>query len=146
MMSRFSHSLLTTYRSDKSGGVAIENAILSGFLIIIVGATVELQVAYWQWSAARHATTVGARIAAISDPVSNSVLTMTGLSGEVNSGDPIGPYSITCSGASSTCSSGNMNTSEFERIIFGPNNDGLCEHTDRYSHGMCDVFNQIESN
>lgn len=128
---------------SRSGTVSVEAAFITGIIVLITGAGIELSYGLWQWNATQQATRSAARIAAVSDPVAKELETMTGLTNDTESGDPMPAYSITCSGSSQSCTAGNFNNSEFNRLIFGPDNDGVCGPKSRPLSGMCDILKKI---
>lgn len=125
---------------DQSGTVTVETAIVLTFLTGITAGAMEIGYAFWQWNGAQQAARVGARIAATSPPVAMDLSTMTGLSGNIQTGDPLPDYVRSCSGKTSSCDEGGYDVGMMNRIVYGPNNDGQCGATERLNRGMCDVF------
>src|SRR5918998_3838754 len=76
---------------DQSGAVAVEFALIGGAFITILLAMMEFGTAYWQWNQATKALQLGGRLAAVSDPVSSDLKSLTGVSSTVEEGDPM-PY------------------------------------------------------
>jgi len=68
---------------------------------------------------------------------------MTGLSNRVSTGDSFPSFNITCNDQSQSCSQGRYDRQAMQRIIFGPDADGVCAATSRARRGMCDVFIDI---
>ncbi len=60
---------VTALRHDETGAVFVELAILLPIVITVLFGSVDLLYAFYQWNAAAKAVEVGARIAAVSDPV-----------------------------------------------------------------------------
>ena len=58
---------------DETGAVFVEVAVLFPIIITVLFGSVDLLYAFYQWNAAAKAVEVGARIAAVSDPVASSL-------------------------------------------------------------------------
>ena len=138
-------SIFTAFAKDRTGAITVQAAFLVTLFIGVIGASIEVGYAYWQYNAAHHAARMGVRIAATSDPVAESLNTMTGYDGTTESGDPLPDYTITCSGSNQTCTSGSFDRTAFERIVYGKDNDGICRSTTRERRGMCDLLGEIDS-
>ena len=59
----------TRFAQDQNGGVLVEVTIMLTVVLLIVIGVVDFLFAFYQWNAAAKAVEVGARIAAVSDPV-----------------------------------------------------------------------------
>src|SRR5215468_3433260 len=91
---------------DETGAVLVEISILLPIVITILCGSIDFLYAFYQWNAAAKAVQIGARIAAVSDPVA---IGLNGLSAAVvNSFVPPGAvmpnYLVRCEGRSETCS------------------------------------------
>ena len=135
--------LLRRLHKDDAGIASVEFALLSGFLIAVTLAAVELGYGYMQYNQVQQAARTGARLAAVSDPVASDMRAMTGL-GNANAGDPMPAYTRTCSGSNQSCSGGTYDGAAMNALIFGPDNDGTCAATAKARRGLCDVKSQIE--
>ena len=133
------------YRRERRGAVTVPASLLMGIFISVIGASVELGYAYYQYNAAQHAARIGVRIAATSDPVAEVLGTMTGMEGGAEAGDPMPDYNIACNGATQSCSTGRFDRTAFERVYFGKDNDGICGPTNRERRGMCDMASHLTS-
>lgn len=131
-------------RKNQTGSVTVEGSVLAGLLTVFIGGGVEAGHAMWQWNSAQQSARVGARVASMSDPVADTLTTMTGLSNNVSAGDPLPAYEITCSGATQSCSAGNFNTDAFNRIIYGGGETHTCSNAARHQRGMCDLYGKIK--
>jgi len=80
--------VLRRLHKDDAGIASVEFALLSGFLIAVTLAAVELGYGYMQYNQVHQAARTGARLAAVSDPVASDMRAMTGL-GNANAGDPM---------------------------------------------------------
>ena len=72
---------------DERGGVLVETTVMLGILFIFILGSVDFLMAMYQWNAASKAVQVGARIAAVSTPVANGFIAITGLEGGADAGD-----------------------------------------------------------
>ena len=95
--------------------------------LLTVGA-IEAGYAYHQHGSAQHAVRHAARLASLSDPVARA-----------SASDP-GAFDIECEGATQRCASGSFNSAAFDRIFYGPDNDGACAKTQAARRGLCDVL------
>jgi Flp pilus assembly protein TadG len=75
---------------DRRGAAAIETAIVAPFLFTGIIGLVDLGLYLFRWNQVVEAARLGARIAAVSDPVSSDLTLMTGLETGVQSGQPAG--------------------------------------------------------
>src|SRR5882757_330693 len=93
------------FMRDEDGGPLIEAAILLPFLFLVLLGSVDLLYAFTQVSQATKAVEVGARIAAVSDPVASGLNTIPTqvVSTTVLLGDPMPNFQVTCRGATITC-------------------------------------------
>jgi Flp pilus assembly protein TadG len=151
---------------DQDGGPLVEAAILIPFLFVFLLGSVDLLNAFNQWNQATKAVEVGARIAAVSDPVSNGLTNLpnavvnvatcpTSPSETCQYGDPMPSFQITCDGKAGTCNctgtctgitSGttDYDAAAMNLIVFGRDGKGKCgDTTSYYTTGMCDVFPTI---
>jgi hypothetical protein len=139
---------------DESGSVFVEFAILLPIVVTVLFGSVDLLYAFYQWNAAAKAVEVGARIAAVSDPVAvglNGLSNVAVLSG-VNTGSAMLSFSVICNGLVAACSCTGMcagitessySAAAMNRIIFGRGSAGCGDATSYYTTGMCDVLPSI---
>jgi hypothetical protein len=87
----------------------LEFTLVIGVLLMVTLGVVEFSYAFYQWNAASKAVQLGARLAAVSDPVDSTLLDITGLEGGLIPGVPLPsppnpPYfDRECSGATQQC-------------------------------------------
>ena len=130
---------------DEGGAVMLEVTATIGLMLLVTFATVETGHLYYQWNVATKATQLGARLAAVSNPVTAQLLTLTGLEGGALPGDPMPAFDITCSGATASCTGGGYSTTAMNTLVFG-RGDNQCNAalvTSDRALGMCDVFDRI---
>ena len=131
--------MLKRARHSETGSVAVEFALVGTLVVFSMVVLVELMSAFFQWNTAQRAVRTGARLAAISDPVSVDIATLQ----MADEGEFVPAYSRVCRGATRSCSSGNYDSAAMSRIIFGA--DGVCgAEPVRERRGMCDVFPLVE--
>ena len=132
-----------TFWRSEDGAVAVEFSFVSVvFLTMLIGA-LEFGHAFWQWNQATKALQLGARLAAVSRPVSSDLATMTGVSGTVEAGDPMPYFKRVCSGSSQSCSGGMYGT----RRRCAPSSSAAamprCPTTVQNHPAMCQLFPRV---
>lgn len=123
------------------------------FLLILFG-IIEFSFLYYQWNAATKALQWGARLAAVSDPISSNMTEagMSGLSASVLPGDPMPSFNCTCSGASASCtgsvpsgaSACAYSAAAMRSIVYGRGKNACVNReTNPLLIGMCNYFDRI---
>jgi hypothetical protein len=112
-------------------------------LFTILFGLIDFGYAFWQWSSAAKALELGVRLAAVSDPVSSDLKTMTGLSATVQDGDPMPYYQRVCSGAAKTCTGGTFDQTALNTIVYGRGNSSCPTAAQSYAP-MCRIFSRIK--
>jgi Flp pilus assembly protein TadG len=147
--------MLRRLRDDQSGGVLVEAALLIPILFSFLLGSVDFLYAFSQWTAATKAVEVGARLAAVSDPVATGLTGTTNLatnavSSSVLVGDPMPTFQVTCDGATSSCSCtgfctgyGSYSAAAMNTIVYGRGSSACNDATSYYYAGMCDLFGPI---
>ncbi len=99
-------SFVARLARDEDGGPLVEVAILLPILILFLFGGVDFMNALYQWNAAAKAVEIGARIAAVSDPVASGLSSIAdnALSSGVASGSPMPDFTIACDGGAAACS------------------------------------------
>jgi hypothetical protein len=140
---------------DETGAVLVEISILLPVVITILCGSIDFLYAFYQWNAAAKAVQVGARIAAVSDPVAaglNDLANQVVLSGSVAPRRPMPGFTLICDGSAEACTcSGNCpgisanpyNAAAMNRIIFGRGSSSCTDATTYYATGMCDILPSI---
>ena len=124
---------------DERGSTTVEFGLISGVLVLLLFGSADFGYAVWQWSSATKALQLGVRLAAVSDPVSSDLKTMTGLSAGVVDGDPMPYYQRVCSGATSTCTNGTFDLGALQSIVYGRGNT-TCPTQAQGFPPMCQIF------
>ena len=145
-----------SFRDDESGASYLEFTVgMTTFFLILFG-VVEFTYVFYQWNAATKAVQFGARLAAVSDPVSTGFTSITGVGGSVKPGDAMPAFDVTCNGSTAACTgtgSGAYTLDAMRIIVYGRETDGTrrtqCRTasnpavTNPLQNGMCDYFDKI---
>jgi hypothetical protein len=136
----------------EDGAVFAEFAILLPIVVVVVCGSIDFLYAFYQWNAAAKAVEVGARIAAVSDPVAEGLNTLANqavLNGAMP-GAPMPAFAVTCEDETCSCvgTCGGLTPNSFDaaalnRIVFGRANAKCGEAVGYYEIGMCDVLSSI---
>jgi hypothetical protein len=137
------------FAQDRIGAVLIEVTVVMTLMFVFILGSIDFLFAFYQWNAATKAVQIGARIAAVSDPV---VIGLNGLStAVVNSfvspGATMPNFVVRCESKTETCSClgacagvGAYNRAAMNTIIFGRGSSSCSDATSFYRAGMCDIF------
>ncbi len=140
------------FARDNSGAVLVEATIMMTIMFVFVLGSVDFLFAFYQWNAAAKAVQVGARIAAVSDPVATG---LNGLSSGVvgaslRPGSAMPSFTVTCDGGTATCTCegactgvDGYNARAMDTIVFGRGSMACGDATSSYTAGMCDIFDRI---
>src|SRR5207302_348974 len=101
--------------------------------------------------AATKAVQLGARLAAVSDPVASGLNTIPKmvLGGTVEMGSTMPDFEVTCAGGSCSCTRGSCpgmgsySTAAMNTLVFGRGSSACNDATSYYTAGMCDIFPRI---
>jgi Flp pilus assembly protein TadG len=153
-------SLIRFWR-DEVGGPLVEVAVLLPIVFLFLFASADFLIAFYQWTAATKAVEVGARLAAVSDPVATGLTGTTNLAtnaavpvGTLQVGDAMPDFEVTCNDASTglgactctrgTCTGmGTYSAAAMNTIVFGRGSAACNDATSFYKVGMCDIFPRI---
>src|SRR3954452_24318869 len=133
---------LRALAADPDGTTSVEFSLIAGVLFALLFGITDFGYAFWQWSSAAKALQLGVRLAAVSDPVSSDLKTMTGLSAGVVDGDPMPYYQRVCSGATSTCTTGTFDLGALQSIVYGRGNT-TCPTQPQAFPPMCQIFPRV---
>jgi hypothetical protein len=137
---------------DRAGAILVEVTVVMALMFVFILGSIDFLFAFYQWNAASKAVQVGARIAAVSDPVA---IGLNGLSTAiVNSFVPPGAvmpdFIVRCEGKTETCSCtgactgvGGYDRTAMNTIVFGRGSSSCSDATSFYRAGMCDIFARI---
>src|SRR5260221_5559024 len=144
--------MVLRFARDNNGAVLVEATIMMTIMFVFVLGSVDFLFAFYQWNAAAKAVQVGARIAAVSDPVA---IGLNGLSAGVVSaslrpGSAMPSFMVTCDGGTATCTcdgacigGDGYNPSATDKIVVGRGTMPCGDATSSYTAGMCDIFDRI---
>src|SRR6516162_6434487 len=139
---------------DESGAVLVEISILLPIVITILFGSIDFLYAFYQWNAAAKAVQIGARIAAVSDPVAAGLnnLSLAIVSASVPPGSTMPYFKITCDGATASCTCntvgacpgvGGYDEAAMRTLVFGRGHSSCTTPTSAYDAGMCGIFSRI---
>lgn len=132
-------------RSDTEGAAFLEFTVFVGVFFTILFGIIDFTLAFYQWNAATKAVQVGARLAAVSDPVASNLKMPNWDVAGYASGSVVplaDGFTHVCSGADETCSGGGTyNADAMNTIVFGRGNTA-CNGTPP-NVGMCNMFSRI---
>jgi Flp pilus assembly pilin Flp len=134
---------LPRFGADARGVTTVEFGLVASVLFTLLFGLIDFGYAFWQWSSATKALELGVRLAAVSDPVSSDLKTMTGLSATVQDGDPMPDYQRVCSGASRSCTGGTFDQTALNTIVYGRGNASCPTARQSYAP-MCQIFSRIK--
>ena len=137
---------------DHAGAVFAEFAILMPVVILIVCGSVDFLYAFYQLNAAAKAVEVGARLAAVSNPVAAGLDNLPNeavLDGAVLEG-PLPSFTVSCSDDRCSCSGtcpgmleNSYDAAAMDYIVYG-RNAASCASTNAYHIvAMCDLLPSI---
>lgn len=138
--------LARRFATDRHGGAMIETLIVINILVLVLAGFIEFGVAMNQWNMAAKAVQVGARLAAVSDPVDSRLDTWED---SAPPGDPVtDTFDTLCDGSEGTCTADGLDgvdgydAARMGRLFDGSDYDPLERHCDATGTvmGMCDVF------
>ena len=124
----------------------VEYSLIVSLLLVLTFGLVEFSLALFQWNSATKAVQAGARLAAVSAPVSSDLTTLTGLTSGVEPGDPMPAFERICTGAGGSCSGGGtFSAAALNTIVFGRGDGTTCGTVAAAQlPGMCDMFSRIQ--
>lgn len=137
---------------DQNGAVLVEATVTMIVLFVFILGSIDFLFAFYQWNAATKAVQVGARIAAVSDPVADGLnnlsLTVPSSTAALGSGMPA--FEVRCDGATSSCTCTGFcdglrgyDSRAMDTIVFGRGSSSCTDAPSVYWAGMCDIFPRI---
>jgi len=147
---------------DQSGATLVEFTYITPLFLVLTFGLVEFGNAFWQWNQAAKAAELGARLAAVSDPLWTALSSLKGTENG-NSNAVAGAtwpasdnYGVSCSGATSppTCSAisgtaglvgqaATSSTTALNNIVYGRGQTSCGALGADHFPGMCDLFRRI---
>ena len=146
--------LLRPSLRDRDGAVLVEVTVVMTIMLVFLLGSIEFLFALYQWNAAAKAVQIGARLAAVSDPVAGGLdnLSLAVVSASVPPGSPMPYFKITCDGATASCTCntvgacpgvGGYDEAAMRTLVFGRGHSSCAEATSVYDAGMCGIFSRI---
>jgi Flp pilus assembly protein TadG len=147
--------ILLRFIRNQDGSVLVEVAVMIPIVFVFLLGSVDFLNAMRQWNSATKAVEVGARLAAVSDPVAtglNSIPTSAVNPPTVNLGDPMPDFEVTCDGATSACTCtrgsctgmGSYSATAMNTIVFGRGKTACgASANGYYNAGMCNFLSGI---
>jgi Flp pilus assembly pilin Flp len=147
-------SFVARLARDEDGGPLVEVAILLPILILFLFGGVDFMNALYQWNAAAKAVQIGARIAAVSDPIASGLSSIAdnALTSGLASGGPMPDFTVECDGGAAACSCtggacdgmGAYSAEAMGFIVYGRGGNSNCTPpTSQYFAGMCNLHPAI---
>lgn len=150
--------------NDTRGAVLLEFTMFAMFFFTLLFGIVEFTFAFYQWNAATKAVQLGARLAAVSDPVAAGLRQPWNVAGYNPGADSVSladGYSCTCTAADG-CTSGDGRTcpaadpvptgctatycaGALDTLVYGRGNGTTCDGTPP-NIGMCNMLWRITPN
>jgi TadE-like protein len=139
---------------DQHGAVMVEVTIVLSVTLILVFGAIDFLLLFYQWNAAAKAVQVGARLAAVSDPVASGLnrLSQAVVSASVPPGAAMPNFVVTCDGRAATCTCNGVNAcvgikgydaAAMNTIVFGRGSSSCSDAKSGDGVGMCDIFPRI---
>jgi len=132
---------------DTRGASMIEFSMIAFLLLTLTMGAVDFSLAFFQWNAATKAVQLGARLAAVSDPVCSELSNWTGVvPGTYDPGDyPPPAFEWVYDGNISTanCSSGSADTDAVDLLLNGRGGNSGLGNSNTFP-GMKQLFDQID--
>jgi hypothetical protein len=151
---RWESSFLARLARDEDGGPLVEVAIILPILILFLFGGIDFMNALYQWNAAAKAAEIGARIAAVSDPVASGLTSIAeeAVSPSLASGGPMPDFTVACDGGAAACSCtsgacdgmGAYSAEAMGLIVYGRAGGSACTPpASQYFAGMCNLHPAI---
>jgi Flp pilus assembly pilin Flp len=139
---------------DQQGAVMVEVTIMLSITLVLVLGAIDFLLLFYQWNAAAKAVQIGARLAAVSDPVASGLngLSRVVVSASVPPGAAMPKFIVTCDGRTATCTCNGdracrglkgYNSAAMNTIVFGRGRSSCSDPKSAHDVGMCDIFPRI---
>jgi TadE-like protein len=139
---------------DQQGSVMVEVTIMLSITLVLVLGAIDFFLLFYQWHAAAKAVQIGARLAAVSDPMASGFnnLSQAVVSASVPPGAAMPNFVVTCDGRTATCTCNGVNAcrgmkgydgAAMNTIVFGRGSSSCSDAKSADEAGMCDIFPRI---
>jgi TadE-like protein len=140
--------------SDQRGAVMVEVTIMLSLTLVLVLGAIDFLLLFYQWNTAAKAVQIGARLAAVSDPVASGLnnLSRAVVSASVPPGAAMPNFVVTCDGRTATCTCNAVNAclgvrgydgAAMNTIVFGRGSSSCSDAKSTDEMGMCDIFPRV---
>jgi Flp pilus assembly pilin Flp len=147
-------SFIARLARDEDGGPLVEVAVILPILILFLFGGIDFMNALYQWNAAAKAVQIGARIAAVSDPIASGLTSIANeaVSPSLASGGPMPDFTVECDGSAAVCECtsgacdgmGSYSRDAMELIVCGRGGNSACASpASQYFAGMCNLHPAI---
>jgi Flp pilus assembly pilin Flp len=151
---RWELSFIARLARDEDGGPLVEVALILPMLILFLFGGIDFMNALYQWNAAAKAVEIGARIAAVSDPIASGLTSIANeaVSPGLASGGPMPDVTVECDGGAAVCACtsgacdgmGAYSAEAMALIVYGRSgNSGCTPPASQYFAGMCNLHPAI---
>ena len=143
---------LNHFLRDQCGAVMVEVTIMLSLTLVLVLGAIDFLLLFYQWNAAAKAVQIGARLAAVSDPVASGLngLSHAVVSASVPPGAAMPKFIVTCDGRTATCTCvracrgvRSYDRAAMNTIVFGRGSSSCSDAKSADVVGMCDIFPRI---
>jgi Flp pilus assembly pilin Flp len=145
---------LNHFLRDQGGAVMVEVTIMLSLTLVLVLGAIDFLLLFYQWNAAAKAVQIGARLAAVSDPVASGLnaLSHAVLNESVPPGAAMPRFIVICDGRTATCTCNSVRAcpgvKSYDRaamntIVFGRGSSSCSDAKSADQLGMCDIFPRI---
>jgi Flp pilus assembly pilin Flp len=145
---------LNRFLRDQRGSVMVEVTIMLSITLVLVLGAIDFLLLFYQWNAAAKAVQMGARLAAVSDPVASGLngLSHAVVSASVPPGAAMPKFIITCEGRTATCTCNSVracrgvkgyDSAAMNTVVFGRGSSSCADAKSADQVGMCDIFPRI---
>ena len=139
---------------DQHGAVMVEVTIMLSITLILVFGAIDFLLLFYQWNAAAKAVQIGARLAAVSDPVASGLnrISQAVVGASVAPGAAMPNFVVTCDGRTASCTCSGVNAcrgvkgydrAAMNTIVFGRGSSSCSDAKSADVVGMCDIFSRI---
>ncbi|HEV2557620.1 MAG TPA: TadE/TadG family type IV pilus assembly protein [Microvirga sp.] len=134
---------IADFLSRQDGAAAVEFALVGPVFLLLIAGIIDFGNAFWQYNQASKAVQLGARLAAVSAPVSSDLATMTGEDGTNKPGDPMPYFQRVCTGGTTgSCTGGTYNATAMNTIVYGRGNTSCPAAVGNFPP-MCAIFPRV---
>jgi len=145
---------LNHFLRDQRGAVMVEVTIMLSITLVLVLGAIDFLLLFYQWNAAAKAMQIGARLAAVSDPVASGLngLSHAVVSASVPPGAAMPKFIVTCDGRTAICTCNSVSacrelkgydSTAMNTIVFGRGSSSCSDAKSADHAGMCDIFPRI---